>query len=112
MKGITVLFIGIVVALVAATVSFVPQKIYADDIGYIERLVPAESQPVETGGGETAGAMLVPFPRGNDRIEELLPAESQETETGGGEGAKMFVSPSEVRTHDTSRIHLLLPAND
>jgi hypothetical protein len=112
MKGIEYLLIGAVVALVAVTLPVVSQTVYAADIGYIEKLVPAESVEVETGGGETAWVLMAPFERGNDTgyIEKLLPAESfVEAETGAGETVRVLMAPSE-RGHDTGRIELLVPA--
>jgi hypothetical protein len=113
MKGIEFLLIGAMVALVAVTVPFVSQTAYAADIGYIERLVPAESQEVETGGGETPWVSLEPFARGNDTsmIEQLLPAESGELETGGGEASPVLMTPFE-RGNDPAYIERLLPSSD
>jgi len=111
MKGIEALLIAVIVALVAVTVPVRSQKAYADVNAYIERLVPADSQEVETGGGETPWVFMSPIERGNDtgRIEQLLPAESQEVETGGGETPSVLMSPFE-RGNDTGRIERLLPA--
>ncbi len=112
MKGIEVLLIGAVVALVVVMVPLVSQKAYAaDTVLYIERLVPAESQEVETGGGEIPWVSLSPIVRGNDtgRIEQLLPADSAEVEMGGGEIPRVLMTPFE-RGHDTGRIERLLPA--
>jgi len=56
--------------------------ILGTDAGYIERLLPAESQISEPamGGGETTWMEYKPFKFGHDagHIERLLPAESAE----------------------------------
>jgi hypothetical protein len=112
MKGIELLLIGVMVALVAVTLPVVSQTVYAADIGYIEKLVPAESAEIVTGGGETAWVLMEPLERGHDTayIEKLLPAESfVEAKIGAGETARVLLAPSE-RGHDTGRIELLLPA--
>ncbi len=110
-RGIELLLTGAVAALIAVMVPLVSQTAYAADVGYIERLVPAESQEVEVGGGETPWASIEPFVRGNDtgRIGQLLPAESQEVEVGGGETPPVSMEPF-TRGHDTGKIELLLPA--
>ena len=111
MKEIKILLVGVMAAFVAVAVQFVPQAGYAEDIGYIERLVPAESMEVETGGGETPFVEVEPFVRGNDPgyIERLLPAESLEAETGGGETLYVEMEPF-VRGNDPGYIERLLPA--
>jgi hypothetical protein len=113
MKGIEVLLIAVMVALVVVAVPLVSQKAYAADYGRIELLVPAESGTVETGGGETPWMPLKSFAFGNDtgRIELLLAAESQEVEVtvGGGETPYEKLAPVKMG-HDAGYIERLLPA--
>ena len=113
MKVLEFLLIGAMVALVAVTLPVASQTVAAD-VGSIEKLVPAESAEVETGGGETAWVLMEPVERGHDTfsIEKLVPAESAfvEAEIGAGETASVLLAPSE-RGHDTGRIELLLPAD-
>lgn len=113
MKGTRVLFIGAIAALVLVmTVPWVSQETYAAEaVVHIERLRPAESQEVESGGGEIPSVLLSPIVRGNDttRIEQLVPAETAESEMGGGETPSALLPPFE-RGHDTGRIERLLPA--
>ena len=81
MKGIKVLLLCAIVALVAVTVPFASQKAYAADYGNIERLVPAESPGVETGGGEIF-ATAVGFEKLTG-VAGICPAETAAVETGG-----------------------------
>ena len=113
MKGL--ILIGAMIALFVVAVPLVSQKAYAADTGYIELLVPAESQELEMGGGETPFVPMEPVVLGNDSgfIERLLPAESEELETGGGETAPMDwvpIAPVELG-HDASYIERLLPSD-
>jgi hypothetical protein len=113
MKGL--ILIGAMIALFVAVPPLVPQKAYAADTGYIELLVPAESQEAELGGGETPFVPMEPVVLGNDTgfIERLLPAESQEVETGGGETSPMGwvpIAPVEFG-HDAGYIERLLPSD-
>ncbi len=80
MKGRIVLFIAAMAALVVA-VSFVPVKAYAADVGYIERLVPAETQEAETGGGEMPFTPVM-FEKATG-LPGLSPGETQEVDLGG-----------------------------
>jgi hypothetical protein len=111
MTATKILLMGMMVALVAVAVQFVPRTANADDVGYIERLIPAESMEVETGGGEVYYTEMEPFVRGNDPgfIERLLPAESMEVETGGGDTPVVW-SEEPLRGNDPGYIERLLPA--
>jgi len=89
------------------------QPLYAAVIGHIERLISAESMPVETGGGEMLWSQLAPFEFTNDvgYIERLLPAETMTTEAyvGGGETFQMLSAPFNF-TNNTGCIERLRPA--
>jgi len=92
MKGIKLLLIVAMVALLAGTVSLVSHKAYAAD--HIAYLVPAESGVVETGGGEIPAVLMAPTKFDNERIELLLPAGSEVAETGGGEIPAVLMAPT------------------
>lgn len=92
MKGIKLVLIVAMVALLGGTVSLVSEKAYATD--HIAYLVPAESGVVETGGGEIPAVLMSPTKFGNDRIELLLPAKSEVAETGGGEILAVLMAPT------------------
>ncbi len=113
MKGIELLFIGMMVVLVAVAVPAVSQTAYAAE-GYvdIERLLPADSAEVETGAAEIPWMLMEPteFSHDTGRIERLLPADSPEVETGAGEAPWLLMEPV-VFSHDTARIELLLPSD-
>jgi len=116
-RAIQVLLTGIIAALVAVTLPVLTRTAYAVDTGHIERVIPAESMEVETGGGETPFVENGPsFELSNNTvyIERLLPAESQGSEEamGGGESNWMDYSKPLEFSHDASRIERLLPADD
>jgi len=108
MKGIKLILIAAMVALIAVTVPCISEKAYAVD--HIAYLVPAESAVVETGGGETLWVLTAPTAFTNDagHIAYLLPAESAIAETGGGEIPAVLMEPTKF---GNDRIELLLPAN-
>lgn len=111
MKGKGTLIGGVVAVLAALLLPFTLQAAYADEVIHIERLLPAESAEVETGGGEAVWMVLSPYEKADDtfRIERLLPAESGEVEVGAGETPGVLLAPTEMG-YDTGRIELLLPA--
>jgi len=108
MKGIKVLLIVAMVALVAVTMSFVSQKAYAVD--HIAYLVPAESGVVEAGGGEIPSALMAPTAFTNEagHIAYLVPADAVILETGGGETPLVLMAPTKF---ENDRIELLPVAN-
>ena len=80
-KGMKILFTGIMVAVVVVFVPFAARTVYAFDAdNRIEALIPAESisAVVEAGAGEGVGMVTEPFVLGNDtsHIEALIPAET------------------------------------
>jgi hypothetical protein len=90
MKGTVILLAVLIVGLLAVIGS---ETVYAVD--RIELLVPAESQAVETGGGEGAGMLLAAFKCESGSIESLCPAEAAEVgvEMGAGEDAGILLTP-------------------
>jgi hypothetical protein len=101
MKGL--ILIGAMIALFVAVLPLVSQKAYAADTGYIELLVPAESQEVKMGGGEIPFATLV-FEKSTG-VAGLCPAETQEVEMGG------IPWPAKLEKEDAAgRIERLCPA--
>ena len=114
---IEVLLTGLMAALLAVTLPVSTRTAYAFDTGHIERLIPAESMEVETGGGEAPWVEYQPsFVLSNDAgyIERLLPAEPQVSEEamGGGESRRIEYAEPLKFSHDAGHIERLLPADD
>jgi len=112
-KGIQFLLVGATAMAVVLVISFASQPVYAATVGPIERLMPAESMPVESGGGGMLWAPSEPFNFDNDTgyVERLLPAESitPETYMGGGETSRMLSATFKF-TNDAGHIERLRPA--
>ena len=113
MKAVEMMFLALAAAVVLVTIPAVSYAASGIGVTNIERVIPAETEEFETGGGEMPHMMFEPSVFANDagHIEQLLPAETPEFETGGGETPLMLLSPS-VFTNDAGYIERLLPAED
>ncbi len=90
---------------------------YDADTGHIEMLAPSESQPVQTGGGETPYVLTAPSQFSNDaaasgRVEILAPSETPEMLIGGGETINAGTVPSRFSNDAAAsgRLEMLAPS--
>ena len=117
MKSIKILLMGSVAGLLMLLAPTLSQAYYDADTGHIEMLAPSESQPVQSGGGETPYVRTAPSHFSNDaaasgRIEMLAPSESQPVQSGGGETPYVRTAPSRFSNDAAAsgRIEMLAPS--
>ncbi len=108
---------GSVAGLLMLLVPSLSLAYYDADTGHIEMLAPSETQPVQTGGGETPYVLTAPSQFSNDsaasgRVEMLAPSETSEILTGGGESINAGTVPSRFSNDAAAsgRLEMLAPS--